>query len=87
MADITIRFKHNPKTGKRELVIAYESESDALPHEHERDHREAAKAILGASLGKDMPEAELSREDVTPVQAESQTSTETPSRTAQKTSS
>jgi hypothetical protein len=50
MADVTIRFRHNPKTGKRELVINYESEDDALPHEHERDHRALVEKVLGRAL-------------------------------------
>jgi hypothetical protein len=47
MAEVTIRFRHNPKTGRRELVISYESESDALPHEHERDHKALVEKLLG----------------------------------------
>ena len=31
MAEVTIRLRHNPRTGEREVVIHYESESDALP--------------------------------------------------------
>jgi hypothetical protein len=52
MAEVTIRLRHNPRTGERELVIHYESESDALPHEHERDHRAWAEALLGRPLGE-----------------------------------
>lgn len=50
MADVTIRFRHNPTTGKRELVINYESDDDSLPHEHERDHRALVEKVLGRSL-------------------------------------
>ena len=50
MAEVTIRLRHNPRTGEREVVIHYESESDALPHEHERDHRALAEALLGQPL-------------------------------------
>jgi hypothetical protein len=50
MAEVTLRLRYNPKTGQRELVIAYESDTDALPHEHERDHRAAAEALLGVPL-------------------------------------
>ncbi len=51
MAEVTIRFRHNPATGKRELIIGYESDSDALPHEHEKDHRALAEKLLGVPLG------------------------------------
>ncbi|MBI5513143.1 MAG: hypothetical protein HY909_05200 [Deltaproteobacteria bacterium] len=50
MAEVTLRLRYNPKTGQRELVVSYESEADALPHEHERDHRAVAEALLGVSL-------------------------------------
>ena len=53
MADVTIRFRHNPSTGKRELVINYESDDDALPHEHERAHRAWVEQILGRPIGED----------------------------------
>lgn len=61
MAEVTIRFRHDPKSGKRELVIHYESESDALPHEHERDHRALAEALLGAPLGDDVGSIRVER--------------------------
>lgn len=61
MAEVTIRFRHDPKSGKRELVIHYESESDALPHEHERDHRALAEALLGQKLGDDIENVRVER--------------------------
>lgn len=51
MAEVTIRFRFNPATGKRELVIGYESESHMLSHEHEREHRALAEKLLGHPLG------------------------------------
>lgn len=50
MAEVTIRLRHNPRTGEREVVIHYESDSDALPHEHERDHRAIAEKLIGRPL-------------------------------------
>ncbi|MFN3198305.1 MAG: hypothetical protein ACE366_07775 [Bradymonadia bacterium] len=50
MAEITLTLKRDPQTGRRELIVHYESEDDALPHEHERDHRDAVEALLGRSL-------------------------------------
>ncbi|MCB9751332.1 MAG: hypothetical protein H6713_15250 [Myxococcales bacterium] len=71
MAEITIKLRHNPKTGERELIIGYESEGDALPFEHEREHRELVEALLGRPLD-DLPEgASVVREEVaTPPDAE-----------------
>lgn len=53
MAEITIRFRHDPATGKHEIVVLYESDEDALPHEHERDHRALVEEILGRPIGDD----------------------------------
>lgn len=53
MAEVTIRFRHNPKTGKRELLIGFESDADALAHEHERDHRALVEKLIGRPVGDD----------------------------------
>ncbi|MEZ4466648.1 MAG: hypothetical protein R3F60_22650 [bacterium] len=47
MAEVTLKLRHDPRTGERVLVIHYESEDDALPHEHERDHRALVESLLG----------------------------------------
>jgi hypothetical protein len=72
MAEVTIRFRFNRKTGHKEMVISYESEEDALPHEHERDHRALAEQLLGRKLDED--DGEIIVERVTkkqPADAES----------------
>lgn len=51
MAEITLRLRHNPKTGLRELVIHYESDDDALAYEHEQDHRAMVEDLLGVPIG------------------------------------
>jgi hypothetical protein len=56
MAEVTIRFRFNRKTGQKDMVISYESEDDALPHEHERDHRALAEQLLGQKLDDDVGE-------------------------------
>ena len=61
MAEVTIKFRYNPATGKRELIIGYESDDDALPHEHERDHRALAEKLLGQKLGDDVGEIKVER--------------------------
>jgi hypothetical protein len=61
MAEVTIRLRHNPRTGEREVVIHYESESDALPHEHERDHRALAEALIGRPLAELVPGVAVDR--------------------------
>jgi len=61
MAEVTIRLRHNPKTGEREVIIHYESEEDALPHEHERDHRQLAEELLGRPLDEVIGAASVDR--------------------------
>lgn len=51
MAEVTLRLRHNPKTGLRELIVHYESDDDALAHEHERDHRRWVEDLLGVPVG------------------------------------
>lgn len=51
MPKATISLKTNPKTRKPEIHIEYESEPDALSHEHEQDHRKLAEQLLGTSIG------------------------------------
>jgi hypothetical protein len=53
MPEVTLRLRHHPITGERELIINYESDEDALGHEHERDHRRIVEAILGRPLADD----------------------------------
>ena len=50
MSDVTIRLVSNPKTGKRDIYIDYESEDDALPFEHEEDHRGVVEQLLGQGI-------------------------------------
>ena len=53
MAEITIKFRHNKVTGKRELIIHLESDSDVLSHEHEADHRRLVESLIGMPVDDD----------------------------------
>ena len=61
MAEITIRFRRDAKTGKREIVIHLESEPDALPHEHEQDHKKLVESLLGMPVTEDMGDIVVER--------------------------
>ncbi len=50
MAEITIRFRHEQKTGRRELIVHLESDEDVLGHEHERDHRRIVEHLIGQKI-------------------------------------
>jgi hypothetical protein len=50
MAEITIRLRYNTQTGKKDLLIEYHSDDDALPIEHEQDHRAVVEGLLGRGV-------------------------------------
>jgi hypothetical protein len=50
MAELILRLRVDPATGKRELVIDYASEADALPMEHEEAHRQLADRVVEGQL-------------------------------------
>ncbi|MEL6342406.1 MAG: hypothetical protein AAFV53_04690 [Myxococcota bacterium] len=50
MAEITIRLRYNLETGKKDLLIDYHSDDDALPMEHEQDHRAIVADLIGKGV-------------------------------------
>lgn len=50
MADLTIRLVVDPETGARRVVVDYGSDADALPMEHEADHRALVEALVEGGL-------------------------------------
>lgn len=50
MPEITIRLVSNPGTGKKDITIDYHSDRDALPIEHEQDHRDIVRALIGQGV-------------------------------------
>lgn len=51
MAEMTIRLQVDPATGKKDIIVSLRSADDALPHEHEQQHRQLVdKLIEGGAL-------------------------------------
>ena len=51
MAEMTIRLRVDPDTGKKDIVVTLRSDDDSLPHEHEQQHRDLVdKLIEGGAL-------------------------------------
>lgn len=48
--ELTLRLRVDPATGKREVVVDYTSDSDALPIEHEDEHRQLAGRVVEGGL-------------------------------------
>lgn len=72
MAEMTIRLVFEPDTGKRNIVISLRSDEDALPHEHEEQHRVLVNkliegGVLAASeVGQVIVEREEKQGDAAP---------------------
>ncbi len=52
MAEVTIRLRINPETGKKDIIVSLRSDEDALPHEHEQQHRAIADKLVNGGLIK-----------------------------------
>lgn len=82
MAEITIKFRHNVKTGKKELVIHLESDDDVMSHEHEADHRRLVEALIGQKVDDDtdvvVERIEKAPAAATPAAETQQATTKTP---------
>ncbi len=52
MAELTIRLEVDPATGKKNVILAYESDADALPMEHEDEHRELVNQLIEGGVVK-----------------------------------
>ena len=46
MAEVTIRLRIDPQTRKKNVVISYRSDEDALPLEHEEEHRRLVNQLI-----------------------------------------
>lgn len=52
MAEMTIRLRTDPATGKKDILIDLRSDEDALPHEHEQRHRALVQRLIEGGLLK-----------------------------------
>lgn len=65
MAELVLRLRVDPATGRREVVVDYHSDSDALPIEHEDEHRRLAGKVVEGGLQSGR--VEVRREEEAPV--------------------
>ena len=80
MAELTIRLRRDPETGKHDILIDLESDADALPHEHEQAHRELVEKLIGkGNVGKVIVEREVEKAPAVPEGV-----SQSPERRAQK---
>jgi hypothetical protein len=52
MAEMTIRLRCDPVTGKKDIIVSLRSDEDALPLEHEQQHRALVEKLIHGGLLK-----------------------------------
>ncbi len=52
MAKVTLRLEVDPVTKKKHVWVKYDSDSDALPQEHEEAHKKIVEALLASGTIK-----------------------------------
>lgn len=64
MASMTIKLQVDPVTKKRNVIIKLDSDSDALPQEHEEQHRALVDALIknGTLKAEDLGHIHIERE-------------------------
>ncbi|MFO0550726.1 MAG: hypothetical protein U0271_20195 [Polyangiaceae bacterium] len=64
MAEVEIRLVVDKSTGKKDVIITYVSDEDALPIEHEDAHRRIVDRLIegGALKAADLGQIIISRE-------------------------
>jgi len=50
VGEIQIRFRMNMETGKKDILIEYDGDEDAMRHEHEREHRRIVETLVGKGV-------------------------------------
>jgi hypothetical protein len=52
MAEMTIRLRCDPQTGKRDIIVQLHSDADSVPHEHEQLHRNLVEKLVNGGILK-----------------------------------
>jgi hypothetical protein len=50
MAEMTIRLRIDPVTNKKDIVVSLRSDEDALPFEHEQQHRALVNKLVEGGI-------------------------------------
>jgi len=86
MAQVTIQLVIDPQSGKKNVIIDYRSDPDALPMEHEEDHRRLVDQLIegGALSAAELGEIIVERQSEAGVQAEVESAEQREQREALK---
>ena len=52
MAEMTIRLRIDPNTGKKDIIVSLSTDADALPHEHEQQHKALIEKLIEGGIIK-----------------------------------
>ncbi len=52
MAEMTIQLRIDPATGKKDIIVSLRSDEDALPMEHEQQHRALVDRLIQGGVLK-----------------------------------
>jgi hypothetical protein len=64
MPEMTIRLRVNPETGKKDIIVSLRSDEDALPHEHEQQHKALVEKLLQRGINPgDLGDIVVEREE------------------------
>ena len=74
MATLTLRLEIDPVTKKKNVLVKLDSDSDALPMEHEEQHKKLVEALLAGGHVKpeDLGTITIEREGQGPAQGDAQ---------------
>jgi hypothetical protein len=50
MAEMTIHLRCDPATGKKDIIVSLKSDEDALPMEHEQQHKALVEKLIHGGL-------------------------------------
>ena len=72
MATMILRLEIDPVTKKKNVLVKLDSDSDALPMEHEEQHKKIVEALLagGAVKAEDLGTITIEREGQGPANTE-----------------
>lgn len=72
MATLTLRLEIDPVTKKKNVLVKLDSDSDALPMEHEEQHKKLVEALLAGGHVKpeDLGTITIEREGQGPAQGD-----------------
>lgn len=86
MAEMTIRLQIDPDTGKKNIIVSLSSDADALPHEHEQQHRSLVDRLIQGGIVKasELGKVVIEREEEAPAPAQPNAQATAEERRAQK---